>query len=371
MAKTIANILTGVATLEVGTPVGNRAEWSDEQHQTGSYSVKLSKLSGGYGSTSVQLNATGNAAAQTIADFVAQVASWGWSHFRQAVNAYWEQMELHFKDPNSDSWVDVTVQKDVMAMGSASWQAMDLAVGDNCFFGGWSVLDGSFANWTPGLISALAGAGGLTAATPAGCSLQDAVTPVTSWLLTRIKIELWETVPPETGGHYVYIDDIVVDGVTYTLEPGTTASAAIILGAPFTEVGYTEDGVTMTYTADEADIDVEEETFSIDRVLTKEKTEVTCNMAESSLFNIDKAMAGALLSGSILKLGGGVNKKITLQIRGTNPAGFTRAVLIPSCTATGAVGMAYKKGAKTVVPVTFQALKTPNAAAVTIVDNAA
>lgn len=366
MAKTIANVLTGVAVLEVGTPVGNRAEWSDEQHQSGSHSVKLSKLSGDYGSTSVQLNATGNALAQTLTDFQAQALVWGWSHFRQAVNAYWEQMELHFVDPAcSDNWVDVTVQADVMALGGAAWVAKDLTVSNVCFFGGWNRLDGSFANWVPAAIS------GIVAACAAAAPLQTAVASLGTWTLTRVKIELWETVPPMTGGHYVFIDDIVVDGVTYTLEPGTAASAAIILGAPFTEVGYTEDGVTMTYTADQADVDVEEETFSIDRVITKEKIEVTCNMAESSLFNVDKAMAGALLSGSILKLGAGINKKITLQIRGTNPAGFIRAILIPCCTATGAVGMSYKKGAKTVVPVTFQAIKTANAAAVTIVDNAA
>jgi hypothetical protein len=362
----IANVLTGVATLEVGTPVGNRAEWSDEQHQTGSYSVKLSKLSGDYGSTSVKIDATGNALAQTVQDFEDQTLAWGWSHFRQAVNAYWEQMELRFVDPsNSDNWVDITVQKDVMALGSASWQATDLADTDVCFFGGWNILDGSFSNWVPAAIS------GIGAALDAAAPLQAAVASLATWTLTRIKIELWETVPPETGGHYVFIDDIVVDGVTYTLEPGTAASAGIQLSAPFTEVGYTEDGVSMEYSADTSDIEVAEETFPIDRVITKESLQVTCNMAESSLYNIDKAMAGSVLSGSILKLGGGINKKITLQIRGTNPAGFTRAILIPSCTASGSVGMAYKKGEKTVVPVTFMALKTTNAAAVTIVDNAA
>ncbi|MCJ7743910.1 MAG: hypothetical protein MUO99_05040, partial [Dehalococcoidales bacterium] len=229
MAKTIANVLTGVAVLEVGTPVGNRAEWSDEQHQSGDYSVKLSKLSGDYGSTSVQLNATGNALAQTLTDFQAQTLSWGWAHFRQAVNAYWEQMELHFVDPaNSDNWVDVTVQSDVMALGTAAWVTKDLANTNLCFFGGWNNHDGSFANWAPAVIS------GVVAAVVAAAPIYEAAHPgiLATWPLTRIKIELWETVPPMTGGHYVFLDDIVVDGVTYPLEPGTAASAAILLGAP-------------------------------------------------------------------------------------------------------------------------------------------
>ena len=129
--------------------------------------------------------------------------------------------------------------------------------------------------------------------------------------------------------------------------------------------------MTITYTADTADIEVEEETFPIDRVIIKETAEVTCNMAESSLRNLNYAMAGGLLSGSILKLGGGVNKPISLQIIAANPASEIRSIVIPKATATGAVGMPYKKGEKTVVPVTFQALKTTDEPAVTIVDNAA
>jgi len=37
MAETISNVLTGVATLAVDAPDGNRAEWSDVQAQTGTH----------------------------------------------------------------------------------------------------------------------------------------------------------------------------------------------------------------------------------------------------------------------------------------------------------------------------------------------
>lgn len=365
MANTIANVLTGVATLQVGNePEGARAEWSDEQALSGTYSVKLSKpeVEGSYGSTHVQFDASGNAAAQTMADFEAQTLVWGWDHFRSAIAAYWEQLELRFEDPLTGGWVDITVQIDVMATGGAEWVTLDLADTDLCMFGGWSEGAGSFSNWTPAAISGVTGAVE-TAENAAGGVVANA----DDWLLTRIRVELWETV----WERYVFIDDIVIDGITYTLEPGNTTTEGIRLSAPSTEVGYTEDGVTMEYTADEADIEVEEETFPIDRVITKETVAVTCNMAESSLYNMDKAMAGSLLSGSILKLGAGTNKKISLEIIGTNPAGFLRIISIPVCTATGAVGMPYKKGEKTVVPVTFQALKTADHPACTIVDNAA
>jgi len=158
--------------------------------------------------------------------------------------------------------------------------------------------------------------------------------------------------------------------VMHTLEPGN-ATPGLRLSSVFTEVGYTEDGVTLNYTGDTIDVDVDEETFPIDSLLKKETCEVVCNMAESSLFNIDKAMAGSILSGAVLSLGGGVNKKLSLQIRSTNPASYIRAIQMASCVATGTVGQSYKKGEKTIVPVTFRALKTTGHPAVRMVDNAA
>ena len=365
MAETISNVLVGVATLSLGhSPTGAKAEWSDEQAYVGSYSAKLSKpaIDGSYGSTHVQFTASTNAAVQTLADFQAQTLQWGYAHFREILGevAYWEGMELRFEDPNSSSWVDVTTTAATVD-GTGVWVDRDLdAAVDTAYFGGWTELDGSFSDYTPQLISGISDDVILTAPN------QSAVTACSTWLLTRVRLELWETV----WDRYVFIDSVVIDGTVYAIEPGA-ATVALTLSAPSTEVGYTEDGVTMTYTADSADIEVEEETFAIGRALTKETVEVTCNMAEASLYNMDIAMAGSLLSGSILKLGAGTNKKMELILTGTNPAGFHRQITIPSCTATGAVGMPYKKGEKTVVPVSFQALKTTDAAAVTVVDNAA
>ena len=127
----------------------------------------------------------------------------------------------------------------------------------------------------------------------------------------------------------------------------------------------------MEYAAEESDIMVHEETFPIDSVITKETITVTCNMAEASLANINNAMAGAVLSGSKLTLGDGVNKTMNLKIEGANPDGFLRAIHIPKAVASGTVGMSYKKGEKTIVPVSFKALKTTDSDVCTIVDNAA
>ena len=363
MANTISNVLTGVATLEVKNPDTMRAEWSDEFVTEGSHSVKLSKAAtGDYGSTHVQITASDNAAAQTLADFQAQTLVWGWDYRRSVTTgvAWWIGMECRFEDPNSNSWVDVTTTAVVIA-GDAIWATRDIADTETAYFGGWTELDGSFSDYTPQVIS------GVSDDVVATAPNQSAVTACSTWLLTRVRLELWETATERQ----CFVDNIVIDGVTYNLEPGDTDTAGIRLSSMFTEVGYTEDGVTVTYNADTADVEVEEETFPIDSVITKETAEITCNMAESSLFNMDKAMAGSLLSGSILKLGDGTQKKITAQVRFVNPASFIGAIQMPSCVATGSVAMPFKKGEKTVLPITLRALKTTGHPAVTIVYNAA
>ena len=367
MVQTISNVLTGVATLKIGhSPSGAKAEWSDVIVQTGSHSVKLSKpaIAGSYGSTHWEGVPTGAALNLDIADLEGCAGDWGWSHYRTGIAGnYWEQFEMRFEDPNTTAWVDITIQVDVAAVGAEAWEAETITNATvAAMFGGWSEGAGSFSNYALQAINAMS-ANIETAENAAGGTISNA----DDWTLTRVRIELWET----NLAHSVYIDDIILNSVTYTIEPGGTAWASMSLSSPSTEVGYTEDGVTMTYTAEETDIDVDEETFSIDRALVKETVEVTCNMAEASLYNMDVAMAGSLLSGSILKLGAGTNKKMELILTGTNPAGFNRQITIPSCTATGSVGSSYQKGEKTIVPVTFSALKTTGNPAVTIVDNAA
>lgn len=357
MAKTIANVLVGVAALSIRYPNDAIAEWSEPGYLLLPQSAKLLKTgSGAAGSTHIQFTPptgiTFLAAMTTAADY-------GFAHMEPVQVANWAQMELRFEDPNSVGWVEVTsmpLQVGAGNVGDGTWYDLDMtdAGGDTMYGGhdenGVGFFDATLINWSLAGIQA---------------GVDGHVGDPDDWILTRVRVELWEPEP----ARYCYIGQVKIAGTDYEVTPGGTAPG-MSLGSPFTEVGYTEDGVTMEYTAEEADIDVEEETFSINRVITKETMAITCNMAESSLFNIDKAMAGAVVSGSVLTLGEGVNKTMNLKIAGINPAGYTREILIPVATATGAVGMAYKKGEKTVVPVTFQALKG-DSPAVTIVDNAA
>ena len=355
MANTIANVLTGVATLAIRQPNDARAEWSTTQQYAGTESAKLYKSgSGSAGSTHVQFNVA--ARGITMTQWTAAITTNSFYHHASAVTGNWAQFEFRFEDPDSDAWVEITGVPLQTYLGTNAWVQTTLADADDSGYGGVDEAGLSIFNWTLAQLDAQQGViEGVT--TGADCA---------NWILERIRLELWEADPERTQ----YIESVEVMGTTYTIEPGGTAPA-LSLSSALTELGYTEDGVTMEYNADTADIEVEEETFPVDRVIIKETLQITCNMAESSLYNLDKAMAGSVLSGSIIRLGGGTMKTMNLRLEGTNPAGYLRQIHIPLCTAMGAVGMPYKKGEKTVVPVTFAALKPSGEDACTIVDNAA
>jgi len=150
----------------------------------------------------------------------------------------------------------------------------------------------------------------------------------------------------------------------YHTTPGT------VVGSVTTEFGYTEDGVTIEYTADIADVEVEEETFPIKRVITKEELTITCNLAENLLANLENALAGALTGGAgIVDLGGGAMRTMALKFVGVTVAGADRTIYVPYANPVGTVGMAYKKGEKTIIPVSFKAYQGVSGAdVVTITD---
>jgi len=129
------------------------------------------------------------------------------------------------------------------------------------------------------------------------------------------------------------------------------------IGGVYREVGYTEDGVTFEYGVNKVEINVEEETYPITQAIESESLKVTANLAESTLANLGVAMAGATVAGSVLRIGGGIDKEMSIKIIGKNPAGFNRTIEIVKAVASGSVGMSYRKNEKTMVPVEFTALK--------------
>jgi len=360
MTKTIDNVLTGVGVLSVRDE-NALAEWVTAQQMNGLYSAHLTKSgAGNAGSTHVQFNPTTHTV--TFQDFVDDMDAPGtgfqfWERTSGGV-LNWSQFELRFEEVGGDGWFEVTcIPHQHQAYNANDWGALAYIVIDAtpCGFGGNTPDGSSVFAWggTTVDIEDATDAVGVDGSVAFAFEAAEVASGagVFTYVLARVRVELWENQERE-----VWIGDVDIDGHEYTIEPGGP-TPGLVLSGPNVEIGYTEDGVTVTYTADEASIEVEEETFEIDSVITKETAEITCNMAESSLFNIDKAMAGSVLSGNVITLGGGVNKKLNLTLEVVTPSGFKRTYYIPKAVATGAVGTPYKKGEKALFPVTFKALK--------------
>jgi len=156
--------------------------------------------------------------------------------------------------------------------------------------------------------------------------------------------------------------------VTKVLVGVATVSIKFPIGGTYEEVGFTEDGVDFEYAPEHNDIEVEERTFPISRVLTKEVAAIIVNMAQSELKNINWAAAGGTLAGSTITFGDGTLKEMSVKAVGTDPDGDDRTIEAPLCTPVGTVGMPFKKGEKTVVPARFEVLHG-TADPLTIVDS--
>ncbi len=378
MPKTIANVLTGVATLSVHNE-HDLAEWTKDYAQLGVYSAHLVKdeLSTDR-STHVQFNPTAHTV--TFQDFVDDMDAPGtgfqfWERTRNldvaGVAAFWSQMELRFEEVGGEGWFELTTtphQGVIWAdLAFAEYTIVDATT---CGFGGNTPNGTSVFEWGGSVVDVEDATDAVGVAGSVAREFEDeevgSGAGVFAYVLARVRIELWET----GVAREVWIDDVNIDGHEYAIEPGG-ATPGLVLSSPNVEIGYTEDGVIMTYTATTTPIRVEEETFAIEEPLDEEECEITCNMAEASMFNMDKAMAGSVYASNVILLGGGVNKGLNLTLEGLTPDGFKRTIYIPKAVATGAVAMPYTKSEKTVVPVTFKALKGQTDPAVTIVDCAA
>ena len=130
------------------------------------------------------------------------------------------------------------------------------------------------------------------------------------------------------------------------------------IGGAYVELGYTEDGCQIESTSEEADIEVEEETLPVASVITKEAITISVNVAEASLFNIHKAIPGSKWAGSVLTVGDGLIKEMSVRVTGKNPAGYNRVFECPLCVANGsAVTISHRKGEKQIVACKFKVLK--------------
>lgn len=141
------------------------------------------------------------------------------------------------------------------------------------------------------------------------------------------------------------------------------------IGGSYVELGYTEDGCVIEYSSEQADIRVEEETLAVQSVLVSEAISVTLNCAEASLFNMHKAIPGSKWAGSVLTIGDGLIKEMSLKVTGKNPAGYNRTYEFPLVVADGTVSIAQKKGEKQIVACKFKVLRAQGADPVKVTDS--
>lgn len=137
-----------------------------------------------------------------------------------------------------------------------------------------------------------------------------------------------------------------------------TVEVTVGVGIEAQVIGYTVDGVVMTVRSEFADLKVEDIEGTIIRALTHQEIEVTLNMAEGELQNMANAIPGSKLNGpgTILTLGGGELQEHRLTLLGKTTTGYDRLIVLDAVNPTGEVGMPFKKGEITVIPVAFKAL---------------
>ncbi len=138
-------------------------------------------------------------------------------------------------------------------------------------------------------------------------------------------------------------------------------------GTTWKDIGYTQDGVKLEYSATFQDIEVDQELLPVKKVKTSEKISITVNMAEATLENYRIALGlpdTALTTDTTAK-----TKTLTLlpnftlpehqvKLVGKNPDGLDRTVTIFRVVSTGNVSTAYTKNGVQLIPVTLEALAT-------------
>lgn len=215
-------------------PTHSYAQWSTAQKQAGNYSALLTKLgTDAERSTHLQLVPTAGLTLNDLQEAIdAATPEWSFYHYLASGDGVQNgpQFELRFEDPNSDGWLEVTCVPLQGYTGTDAWVKETLAGADVCGFGGNTPDGSSVFEWGP--LTALSG---LLAAVNAAWDAAEAGEVATNYLLTRVRVELWEALPARTA----YIDTIVIDGVSYAVEPG-------LAGA---KLGPNTPGVTLAFVA--------------------------------------------------------------------------------------------------------------------------
>jgi len=199
-------------------PLQDTAVWSTAQHDVGEYSALLTKSGAGADvSTHLEFTPNETITLNDLAEAIDDAApAWSFRHFSQAVAGNFAQVEFRFVHPSlkklgtDHGWLEVTCLPLQGITGSGAWATATLAAATGFGFGGHTPDGTSVFEWGAHTLANL-----LTDINAAWDTAESGET-ATAYVLDRIRIELWETLPARTS----YIDTVVIDGVAYPVEPG-------------------------------------------------------------------------------------------------------------------------------------------------------
>jgi len=190
----------------LGPDTHGTSVWSTAQSPTGSASVLLTHTTG-TGSVYVDfVPPAGETLATFQADITAATPAWSFRHFLENTGVTnGPQFELRFTESGGTGWLEVTAVGLQGTTGTAGWLVETLAGATVAGYGGNTADGTSVFEWGP--LTALSG---IEAAVNASWEAAETGTTASAYVLTRVRVELWEDID-----QYCHIDDITIAGVPY------------------------------------------------------------------------------------------------------------------------------------------------------------
>lgn len=150
-------------------------------------------------------------------------------------------------------------------------------------------------------------------------------------------------------------------GLFGATEPADSAVNAAYSGSAFTDVGATQDGVTLNVEREFFELEVDQVIDIPGRRTTKRDLQLQTNMAEPTLNNLLIALNGGTVtaSASYSTYDPADDTAATqptyraLLFEGFSPRGFRRWVVCRKVLSVESVGSSYKKDGQVLIPVTF------------------
>ena len=146
----------------------------------------------------------------------------------------------------------------------------------------------------------------------------------------------------------------------------TIVANALVWVAAWKEVGATAKGTDIAYSPTYADVKVDESASPIGKILTTEKTVISCSMAEATLTNLSRAIAastftatpaGALQCGlEEVDAGSGMAINCMVGLEGIGTKGFARYIIGYKALASAAVKLAFARTTQTDIPLSLELL---------------